>query len=127
MPTGSGLPFQRRRTVLVVDDDRDIREVFTSALRMAGFDVRAAMDGMIALRQIEHRPPDVVVLDLDLPFINGIAVHEELDLKPETHMLPVVIVTGTEMNSPFPAYATLRKPLDVDVLVDVVTRASGSK
>jgi twitching motility two-component system response regulator PilH len=127
MPTGSALPLQPRPTVLVVDDDRDIREMYTSALRMAGFDVRAAMDGMIALRQIEHQRPDVVVLDLDLPLINGIAVHGELESNVETHALPVVIVTGTEMNSPFPAYATLRKPLDPDVLVGVVRRASTSK
>ena len=113
-----------RRSVLVVDDDRDIREMFTTALRQAGFEVRSAVDGIVALRQIEHRRPDVVVLDLNLPMVDGIAVHEELNLRTDTQGLPVVIITGTEQESPFPAYATLRKPIDPDNLVDVVSRAT---
>ncbi len=120
---GEALPFQKRPTVLVVDDDRDIREMFTSALRLAGFDVRSAMDGMVALRQIEEHRPDVVVLDLDLPLVNGTAIHEELGSRTDTCDLPVVIVTGTESDSPFPAYATLRKPIDPERLVDVVSKA----
>lgn len=127
MPTSAAaLPFQKRPSVLVVDDDKDVREMFTTALRLAGFDVRSAMDGMIALRQIEDHRPDVIVLDLHLPLVNGIAVHEELNLRSDTQELPVVIVTGTEMDSPFPAYATLRKPIDPDNLVDVVSRATHS-
>src|SRR5688572_18096686 len=117
IPMPTALPSHRRRSVLIVDDDREIRELFTTILRMAGFEVRSAIDGTGALQQVEDRYPDVVVLDLGLPLMGGIAVHEELQSRAETRDLPVVIVTGTDVDSPYPAYATLRKPVDPDRLV----------
>ncbi len=119
----SGAKPGRQTTVLVVDDDRDIREMFTSALRRAGFDVRLAVDGLTALQQIEYVLPDVVVLDLDLPLMNGLVIHQELESSERTRHVPVVIVTGTEWVSPCAAYATLRKPISPEELVNVVRQA----
>ena len=112
------------RRVLVVDDDRATREMFRTALRMGGFEVRLASDGVSALSQVEQQLPDLVVLDLDLPLLNGIAVHEELAARERTRRVPVVIVTGTEWQSPFPAFVTLRKPISTERLIDAVTTAT---
>ena len=113
-----------RRSVLVVDDDVATREMYRMALRIAGFDVETASDGVAALRRIEQHVPDVVVLDLDLPGINGIAVHGELDARERTRHVPIVIVTGTDWQSPFPVFAALSKPLSPHELVDAVRVAA---
>lgn len=115
--------MKRRPLVLIVDDDRDIREMFTAGLRMAGFDVAVAADGIIALQQIDQRRPDAIVLDLDLPAVNGLAVHEELQARGDTHDLPVIILTGTEWDAPSRAFAILRKPVGPDDLIPVLRRA----
>jgi CheY-like chemotaxis protein len=111
----------------VIDDDRGTREQFATALRLAGFEVKTAVDGLTALLQIEQQLPDVVVLDLDLPMVNGIAVHTELAGRDHTRDLPVVIVTGTELRSPLPASATLLKPILPDQLVVAVQRAAAAR
>lgn len=113
-----------RRSVLVVDDDVATREMFRMALRIAGFDVETASDGVAALRRIDEHVPDVVVLDLDMPGVNGIAVHGELDSRERTRHVPIVIVTGTDWQSPFPASAALAKPLSPHELVDAVRDAT---
>lgn len=116
-----------RHTVLIVDDDRCTRELFRTALRLAGFDVRTAVDGVSALWQIGQQRLDVVVLDLDLPGVNGIAIHQELESRAQTRHVPVVIVTGTAWRSPVPAYATLLKPISPDDLVNTVRQAALSQ
>jgi DNA-binding response OmpR family regulator len=113
----------RRRTTLLVDDDRDVREMFREALRMEGFDVRTAVDGMMALWQIDQQLPDVIVLDLDLPGVSGIDFLKELRARPDTAVLPVIVVTGTDWELPGGVNAVLRKPVAPDTLVDVVGRA----
>src|SRR5262245_47198018 len=104
-------------TVLIVEDDVQTREMFRQVLRFAGFWVIVASDGASALRIVELHPPDVIVLDLDLPTLPGLAVHKELQAHETSRDIPVVIVTGTEWRSPFPAAATLRKPTPGDDLV----------
>ena len=115
---------EERQSVLVVEDDVATRELFRVALRMAGFEVDTAADGASALRQIEQRIPDVVVLDLNLPGINGIALHGELESRERTRGLPIVIVTGTDWRSPYSAFATLSKPTEPAALVDAVRKAA---
>jgi DNA-binding response OmpR family regulator len=111
------------QTILLVDDDRDTREMFRAALRMEGFAVRTAVDGISALSQVQQHIPDVVVLDLDLPAVNGLDVHQELAGHVDTRGVPVVIVTGTDWRSPVPAFATLRKPISPERLIAAVRKA----
>jgi CheY-like chemotaxis protein len=98
--------------------------MFEYALRIAGFDVSAAADGLTALRSIDqHCIPDVVVLDLDLPQVSGIDVHQEIMSHAGTCAIPVVVVTGTNWPPPAGVFRTLRKPIAADVLVKVVEGA----
>ena len=119
--------LDERRSVLVVDDDVATREMFRMALRLAGFEVETASDGVAALKQIEQRVPDVVVLDLDMPGLNGLAVHEELDSRERTRHVPIIIVTGTDWQSPYPVSAALSKPLAPHDLVDAVRDAASRR
>lgn len=113
-----------RPTVLLVEDDRATREMFEYALRIGGFSVATAGDGIAALRAIDqHVLPDVLVLDLDLPHINGLDVQREIVAHAETRDIPIVIVTGTSWSVPAGVFRTLRKPINSDVLVRTVTHA----
>src|SRR5262249_24320098 len=107
---------RERPCVLLVDDDRSMRDMLTPVLRMHGFDVHVAADGHDALRQMDDETPDVIVLDLDMPRVSGIAVHEEILTRDDFRDIPVIIATGTEWPAPFNAFATLRKPFDTEDL-----------
>jgi DNA-binding response OmpR family regulator len=117
------MTIQERPTVLLVEDDRATREMFSYALRVAGFSVSVAGDGFTALRLIEEQLPDVVVLDLDLPHLSGVDVHQEIVAHAETRVIPVIIVTGTEWKVRAAVFRTLHKPVIPDVLVRVVQQA----
>jgi DNA-binding response OmpR family regulator len=110
-----------RRTILVVEDDADLRRMFRSALALAGYDVREASDGTHALRLIDEDPPDLVVLDLMLPLLGGLEVQQEIASHAHTQRIPIVVVTGSAMNlDGLDVPCVLRKPVSPDELVRVV-------
>ena len=114
---------EKRRRVLVVEDDRALGGMYRSALRFSGFDVEIATDGLSALRLIDQCVPDVVVLDLHLPRLRGEAILQEIANRADLCDIPVIIVTGSD---PSPAVAQapaiLRKPRPPDRLLSVVER-----
>ena len=112
------------KTILIVEDDRSLRWMYASALRMAGFEVRECSDGLSALHEIDHRPmPDCVVLDLGLPLLSGHAVKQELAASAEMREIPVVIVTGSDADvSQLGANCVLRKPISPENLIETVQR-----
>jgi DNA-binding response OmpR family regulator len=116
-------PSGRRRTVLIVDDDRSVRELFREALRIEGFDVRSASDGISALWQIDQQVPDAVILDLELPQVTGVDLLRELRSRPDMGLVPVIIVTGTDWEVPLDVAATLHKPVRPETLVSTLERA----
>lgn len=89
--TVSQTPPNRVRRVLVVDDDVDARWIAGDALVEHGFEVTEAGDGQEAKRQIEARPPDLILLDLGLPEIGGLEVLKWLRA---TCDIPVIVITG---------------------------------
>ena len=82
-------------TVLVVDDDADARLVMRAALRKAGFDVRLAEGGHDALRQFREQPCDMVMLDVEMPDLDGHEVCATLRAEAGP-LLPIVMVTGMD-------------------------------
>jgi DNA-binding response OmpR family regulator len=81
--------------ILVVEDSDDLRHLFADALTVAGFQVSQAADGLQALRQIDGCSPDLVVLDLRLPYFTGTEVRQDLLSNLVTPHLPVVVVSGS--------------------------------
>jgi twitching motility two-component system response regulator PilH len=114
----------RRKSVLIVEDDLPLRQLYRIALTLAGFSVREVGDGYDALHAIDVEPPDLVVLDLALPRLNGHAVRQELAGQAHTRQIPVVIVTGTSGPEIQQLHAdrVMTKPIAADTLVDVVKR-----
>jgi CheY-like chemotaxis protein len=114
-----------RRRVLVVEDDRQTREMYRTVLAHHGFAVTAVEDGLDALRLIEIECPDAIVLDLMLPRVGGDDVYRELRANPATARIPVVVVTATDVRdleaNEFRFF--LKKPVGPDSLAECVMEA----
>lgn len=122
--------MSERQTILVVEDDEDLRRLFRTALALAGYDVIEAGDGLEALQRIDGALPDLVVLDLVLPGMSGIVVQQELAAQALTRQIPVVVITGSAIDpSELQVACLLRKPISPDTLVEAVGNclASGAR
>lgn len=84
----------RRSRVLVADDTESVRSLFERLLRSDGHDVISAADGHAALDAIQRDRPDVVLLDVEMPGMDGLEVCRRLKSDPATRLTPVVMVTG---------------------------------
>ena len=86
----------RRRPplVLVVDDAKDTRVIYAESLRFRGYRVEEASDGREAVERVRALAPDVVVLDLKLPVIDGCEATRRLKADPSTRAIPIIVLTG---------------------------------
>ncbi len=82
------------KTILVVDDEEDVRNFLTLALTEAGFQVRTAADGFEALEAVKKQTPDLISLDLVMPKKSGAKFHRELVKNKAWAKIPIIIVTG---------------------------------
>lgn len=83
-----------RKKILVIDDNTELLALLRSSLRVAGFSVSTAATGLEGLEKARSRRPDLIVLDLVLPGMDGFAVCEALKRQPETCDTPVIMLTG---------------------------------
>lgn len=83
-----------KKTVLVVDDEADVRSFLKAALVEAGFDVVTATDGFEALEKIKEQAPDLISLDLVMPKRSGVKLYRDLVKHKEWSKIPIIIVTG---------------------------------
>lgn len=87
---------ENRKTILVVDDDANIRELLRQHLETEGYNVREAKDGMDAIQQIKTTHPDLILLDVMMPQINGFDVAAVLKNDPQTADIPIIILSIVE-------------------------------
>lgn len=81
-------------TILIVDDEADIRELIADNLQAAGMETVEAGDGLEALRLARKGSPDLILLDLMLPGMDGYAVLRELREDPQTARIPLIMITA---------------------------------
>ena len=112
-----------RPLILVVEDDRGVRDLYRTALGLSGYDVHVSQDGLDALRYLEDHRPDLIVLDLDLPKIPGTTLYSELRVHPGTRSIRIVVVTGIEQVPGLPGVPVLRKPCAPEKLIHVIEKA----
>ena len=116
------------KRVLVADDHESSREFVRTVLEHSGCVVDEAIDGREALAKVRENPPDLVVLDLHMPGLDGFAVMKELRQDARYHSLPVVALTASAMQGDreralaagFVDYMT--KPISLSVLRNRVLR-----
>lgn len=82
------------KKILLIEDDKFLRELMNKKLVTMGYDVVAAADGESGLAMIKETKPDVVLLDLILPGINGFEVLERAKKDPDTVNVPVIILSN---------------------------------
>ncbi len=85
--------------VLIADDDRDIAGFVELNLTLEGFDVRVVHDGQAALDAVLDDPPDLVLLDVMMPVLDGVEVLRRLRANPATAALPVVLLTAKSLSA----------------------------
>ena len=83
-----------RKKILVVEDDADLVELVAFNLRKAGYAIGTAMDGVEALKKARSLLPDLILLDLMLPELDGFAVCEILRRDAATASIPIIMVTA---------------------------------
>jgi CheY-like chemotaxis protein len=91
-PRSSG--GQPARKVLLVDDEDSLRRVMKDLLEREGYAVSEARDGVQALDQVDRVGPDIIVLDLNLPGLDGYGVLSHLRSRPATSTIPVIVLTA---------------------------------
>jgi DNA-binding response OmpR family regulator len=83
-----------RKKILVVEDDAELVELLSYQLKKAGFAVGTAIDGIEALKKARTVTPDLILLDLMLPELDGFAVCEILRRDAATALIPIIMVTA---------------------------------
>ena len=112
--------------VLVVDDEPDIRATVTAMLEIEGYAVDEAANGADALQAIERRPPDVILLDMRMPVLDGWAFAGEL--RRRGHGTPIVVMTAARdaarWATEIAASAFVAKPFGFDDLIGAVEQVA---
>lgn len=114
---------QTRKTVLVVDDDTNIRELLRQQLETEGYQVWEAKDGVDAIQQIKTSRPDLILLDVMMPQINGFDVAAVLKNDPQTADIPIIIlsiVENKERGYHIGIDRYLTKPIDTGKLLNEI-------
>jgi len=107
--------MKQRPKILVVDDDPDIIEAITSVLEgIEEYDVRTARDGLECMQKIKEEIPDIVILDLLMPRMDGFAVVRDLRESPRYRDLPIMILTSVREDASYRRYE-----LETGLMMDV--------
>jgi CheY-like chemotaxis protein len=121
--SSTGAVATDRKTILVVDDDVELRSVLRLALEEEGYTYDSAGSGLAALQKVRERTPDLVILDLNMPRMGGEEFLYAWRAGEETHGAPVIVLTATT-NALRPAdlgvEAVFAKPFDVHDLLSQV-------
>ena len=118
-------PPARKAKIVVVDDDRFIRYLLDLHLRKAGYEVFAAEDAVAAGRAVLESMPDVILCDVDMPFMDGYEFVSALRADPTTCHIPVIFLTVNQNVSDHAKQlgaGHLMKPVMADELLRTVAR-----
>lgn len=96
----------------MIEDQADTREGYAVYLRYSGFNVVAVANGAEAIQRLDHVTPDVIVLDVGLPDVDGLELLKQIKGRKPLARIPVVVVTGRDLrHTPAGAKIVLRKPV----------------
>ncbi|RKZ08303.1 two-component system response regulator [bacterium] len=111
--------------ILVVDDEMHLAKIIQFTLKHAGYDVYLAYDGREALEKVNEVRPELVILDLMLPLVDGYKVCNTIKQSEETSEIPVIILTARDLSSleleePILADRFMQKPFNTEKLIETI-------
>lgn len=122
------------KKILVVDDDVSIADLLTQALLEEGYDVHKSVQSLRVYDAVREHQPDLVLLDLMMPYLEGQDELQLMKLSPDTASIPVIVVTAKAEADLRKEEASLRrlgvvhivtKPFDLDAVVKLVKQTVG--
>jgi DNA-binding NtrC family response regulator len=117
-----------QKTVLVIDDDVDVRNILRFVLEDEGYLVQEAADGFAGLAAVDAYHPQLILLDLNMPTLDGWAMCEQMHLRAST--IPTVIMTAGRNSATEAARlgcaGSLVKPFELDDVVATVSRLAAA-
>ena len=118
-----------RKKILIADDEEETRSLIKFVLKKENFQVLEADNGQEALKKINEESPDLIILDIIMPGLDGRAILLQLKGNEKTKNIPVIVSSGQEKmreffraNSDIEPEDYLEKPFKIKMLVDKVTR-----
>jgi CheY-like chemotaxis protein len=90
-----------KTTVCIMDDNDDIREIYGMKFQREGFAVMAARDGAEGMRLIKEKKPDIILLDIQMPVLDGLGVLDALKADEELAKIPVIILSNVDNDITF--------------------------
>ena len=113
-----------RAKILVIDDDTSMLRYLKQHLQNAGYAVLLAEDGIVGGQLVLNASPDLILVDVEMPYLSGYELVEALKADPTTRHLPVVFLTADkqveERTRQLGAEAYVKKPVNVNQLLEVV-------
>ncbi len=116
-----------KKTILIVEDDEDLREIYKEILELYDYDVQIAFNGLEGVEQFKQKKPSLVIMDADMPVLDGYNAFKQI--KEIDNNANVIIVTGFSDNDPRSKEAIkqgltkiISKPIGVNDLLDLVKK-----
>jgi len=122
---------KKRIKILIADDEECIREFLSYVLEKKGFVAEGAADGKEALEKITHDKPDIIILDVAMPRMDGLEVCKRLRKNPDTRGIPIILFSAQErMKSTFQglpgaAIKYIKKPGELEYLLAQIEELVG--
>ena len=113
-------------SILVIDDDPTLVHLLKENLESEGYRVYEGYDGQMALQMARKNHPNLIIMDVNMPMINGLKALEFLRSLEETKAIPIIFLTGEASDNVFPLLenaprvAHLKKPIDLEHLNSMV-------
>ncbi len=111
------------KRLLIVEDDYEMRQLVLYTFEDEGYEVSTAANGIEALEKIELEQPDVILLDINMPLMDGATLVDELKRSPHTRHLPLVAISAAanlRSHSEMPVESWIVKPFDMTQLLTVI-------
>jgi DNA-binding response OmpR family regulator len=116
--------MQAAKVILIIDDDEDFQTILQNIFNQSGYKVRSLFDGEIASTLETYPYPDIILLDMDLPFVNGVEVGKLLKSNELTKNIPVIMVSANpfldELCKEAGAVDYVQKPFNLKTLIQKV-------
>ena len=115
-----------KQTILIADDDKKSIKLLRDVLQASGYFVAVARDGRETVALAQARKPDLILMDIRMPVMDGIAAMKELRADPNTDRIPIIAITAHAMRGDKERFIQqgfddfLAKPVDIHVLLDRV-------